>query len=187
MKASTAIVGITVIGVASYLTWSRLGDEPVDATQSAGTAAVTERPVTAAQRAAEGSDRMGNYNDDFAALNKQREGVITLPSGVQYEVLESGYGDLPAKTDSVLVRYEASLPDGRVFDTTEVDQEPLSLPLETIAVPGLREALLLMDEGAHWRVVIPPSEGFGRSGNNRLRRSDLIYDIRLVAIEATGA
>ena len=187
MKARTAIVGIAAIGVASYVIWSRGGDEPGDAASLASSPAVTERPVTAAQRATDGSDRMGNFNDDFAALNKQREGVITLPSGVQYEVLESGSGDSPVESDSVLVRYEASLPDGRVFDTTEVDQEPLSLPLESIAVPGLREALLLMDEGAHWRVVIPPSEGFGRSGNNRLRRSDLIYDIRLIAIEASDA
>lgn len=127
--------------------------------------------------------RTGTHKNDFAALNAMRQDVITLPSGVQYEVLEVGSGDVPTTSDSVLVRYQASLPDGRVFDTTEVDQEPLVLPLDTIAVPGLREALLMMPEGAHWRVVIPPSEGFGRSGNNRLRRHDLIYDIRLVAIE----
>ena len=76
------------------------------------------------------------------------------------------------------------LPDaGRVFDTTEDDQQALVLDIEDIAVPGLREALLQMREGDHWRVVIPPSQGFGRTGNNQLRRRDVIYDIRLLQIE----
>ena len=70
-----------------------------------------------------------------------------------------------------------------LYESLCKDDSSYLLALEAIAVPGLREALLLMQEGDHWRVVIPPSEGFGRSGNNRLRRRDLIYDIRLVAIE----
>ena len=129
-------------------------------------------------------DRKGHYADDFAALNAQREGVVTLPSGVQYEVLEAGSGRKPEPGETVLVRYEASLADGRIFDTTEAEPEPRKLELESIAVPGLREALLLMPAGSRWRVVIPPSQGYGRSGNNMLRRRDVIYDIHLVSIDS---
>jgi FKBP-type peptidyl-prolyl cis-trans isomerase len=131
--------------------------------------------------------RSGGYVDDFAVLNARREGVVTLPSGVQYEVLKAGSGSQPGAGDAVLVSYQASLTNGAVFDTTYEDGEPLRLQLEEIAVPGLKEALLLMNQGAKWRVVIPPSMGFGRSGNNMLRRRDLIYEIELVAVEAPPA
>jgi FKBP-type peptidyl-prolyl cis-trans isomerase FklB len=130
----------------------------------------------------ESQARQGAYKDDFAALNARRESVITLPSGVQYEVLAAGNGATPQPDDTVMLYYTGSLSDGRVFDSTQDADRPLSIELASIAVPGLREALLLMPEGSHWRVVVPPSEGFARSGNNRLRRRDLIYDIELVSI-----
>lgn len=116
-------------------------------------------------------------------LNAKRPGVVTLPSGVQYEVLEAGSGRKPKPQDSVRVDYEASLPDGRVFDTTADDTEPTILSVSSIAVPGLREALLLMPEGSRWRVVVPPNQGFRHAGNNMLRRRVLIYDVRLLSIE----
>ena len=126
--------------------------------------------------------RSGGYKDDFAVLNAMREGVVSLPSGVQYEVLRSGNGQRPIESESVRVNYTASLPNGAVFDSTQ-QGGPRVLKLEEIVVPGLKEALLLMDEGASWRIVVPPGAGFGRSGNNQLRRRDLIYDIELLAIE----
>ena len=127
--------------------------------------------------------RTKGFKDDFAALNAMRDGVVSLPSGVQYEVLKAGSGAQPTAADAVLVNYQASLTNGTVFDTTYEDGEPMRLPLNEIAVPGLREALLLMNEGAQWRVVIPPSMGFGRTSNNMMRRRDLIYEIELISIE----
>ena len=131
--------------------------------------------------------RSGGYVDDFAVLNARREGVVTLPSGVQYEVLKASSGRQPLDGDAVLISYQASLTNGTVFDTTYEDGEPLRMELDEIVVPGLKEALLLMSEGAKWRVVIPPSMGFGRSGNNQLRRRDLIYELELVTIESAQA
>lgn len=127
--------------------------------------------------------RSGAFKDDYAALNAMREGVVSLPSGVQYEVLSQGNGAKPSERDAVHVNYEATLPSGAVFDTTYEDGKPLLMKLDEIALPGLREALLLMNEGAKWRVVIPPSAGFRHSGNNMLRRRDLIYEIELIGIE----
>ena len=158
----------------------------------AGAVKMLDRDDTPAMPAADSNDavaqlesqaRQGAYKDDFAALNARRQTVVTLPSGVQYEILTAGAGDTPRPGDAVLISYTGSLSDGRVFDSTNNAGGPLSVDLDEIAVPGLREALLLMSEGSHWRVVVPPSEGFARSGNNRLRRRDLIYDIELVAIE----
>jgi len=131
--------------------------------------------------------RSRGFKDDFAALNARREGVVSLPSGVQYEVEKTGSGRQPMEGDAVLINYQASLTNGTVFDTTYEDGEPLRMELDEIVVPGLKEALLLMSEGAKWRVVIPPSMGFGRSGNNQLRRRDLIYELELVSIEGAQA
>lgn len=130
--------------------------------------------------------RTRGYVDDFAALNAKREGVVTLPSGVQYEVLKPGTGKQAAAADAVLVNYQGSLTTGAVFDSTYEDGKPARLQLAEIVVPGLKEALLLMNQGAKWRVVIPPTMGFARSGNNQLRRRDLIYEIELVGIEAAA-
>lgn len=157
----------------------------------AGAVKMLDRDDSPTMPAADSSDavaqlesqaRQGAYKDDFAALNARRETVVTLPSGVQYEILAAGTGDTPRPGDAVLISYTGSLSDGRVFDSTNDAEGPLSIELDAIAVPGLREALLQMPEGSHWRVVVPPSAGFARAGNNRLRRRDLIYDIELVAI-----
>ena len=130
--------------------------------------------------------RTRGYVDDFAVLNARREGVVSLPSGVQYEVLTAGAGKKPQPGDSVIVRYEGTLTNGAVFDSTYQDAEPARLRMDDLAVPGLKEALLLMNEGAKWRIVIPPSMGFAASGNNMLRRRDLIYEIELVSVEASA-
>jgi FKBP-type peptidyl-prolyl cis-trans isomerase FklB len=127
--------------------------------------------------------RTRGFKDDFAALNARRKGVTTLPSGVQYEVLRAGTGRTPAPGDIIVMNYQGTLTNGTVFDTTYDENEPVHMPVNKIVVPGLKEALLLMQEGAKWRVVIPPSMGFSKAGNNQLRRRDLIYDIELNSVE----
>jgi FKBP-type peptidyl-prolyl cis-trans isomerase FklB len=128
--------------------------------------------------------RVRGFADDFARLNAAREGVVVLPSGVQYEVLEAGSGKKPGADDTVLIHYEGSLTNGVVFDSTREDDKPARLAMKEIVVPGMREAVMLMNEGAKWRVVIPPAMGFGRAGNNMLRKRDLIYEIELLAVES---
>ena len=127
--------------------------------------------------------RARKWVDDFADVNAQRPGVVTLPSGVQYEVLKKGAGRTPGPEDRVTVSYEGTLTNGLVFDTTRDDGEPARLRIAEIVVPGLREALLLMTEGDKWRVVIPPPMGFGKAGNNMLRKYNLIYEIELLTVE----
>ena len=124
--------------------------------------------------------------DNFAALNAKREGVVTLPSGVQYEVLKAGSGEPPEAGDAVVISYQASFADGTVLGTSD-DSGSKYIPLNDIVVPGLKEALLLMNTGARWQVVVPPNMGFTKSGNRKLRRRDLIYDIMLVSIDRSPA
>lgn len=149
-------------------------------------AALQEDEIEAEMSSPQIPARSRGFKDDFAALNARREGVIVLPSGVQYEVLQAGSGKQPQAPDAVLINYQGSLTNGTVFDTTYEDGEPMRMQLDEIAVPGLKQVLLLMKEGARWRVVIPPKMGFAASGNNQLRRRDLIYEIELISIEGPG-
>lgn len=119
-------------------------------------------------------------NDDtLADAGYGYEVVVALPSGVQYQVLKAGSGEQPQAGDAVTVRYETYLDDGSRFGSTDARR----ISLDEIAVPGLKEALLLMNEGARWQVVVPPNMGFTKSGNRTLRRSNLTYDIELISVE----
>ncbi len=125
--------------------------------------------------------RARDYIDDYAQLNALREGVISLPSGVQYEILQTGDGKQPRASDTVRVHYRGMLANGVEFDNTYERGEPATLHLDQYLVPGLKEALLLMKEGDEWRVTIPAKMGF--RGGRLLRKRDLIYEIALIAIE----
>ncbi len=136
-------------------------------------------PVTQTESPA----RVGGFVDDYAKLNAARPGVTVTPSGVQYEVLQAGNGPQVKSSDTVMVNYQGTLTNGTVFDGTYDDGKPAPLKLDEIAVPGLKEALLLMHVGDKWRVVVPPNMGFVNFGNNRLRRRDLIYEIEIIGVE----
>lgn len=129
--------------------------------------------------------RVRAFVDDYAQLNAMREDVISLPSGVQYEVLKAGSGKQPHPSDSVTVHYRAMLATGVEFGNTYASNKPDILPLDQYIVPGLKEALLLMREGDEWRVTIPAKMGF--TGGRFLRKRDLIYEVTLLSVENTGS
>jgi FKBP-type peptidyl-prolyl cis-trans isomerase FklB len=163
----------------------RVGEEAIrdELARLQGTVAGSQSDAEGASAPPEPPARTRGYRDDFAALNAKRPGVVTLPSGLQYEVLAAGKGRKPEADDWVRIRYEGRLTTGVVFDTTLDESEPLRVRVADIVVPGLREVLLAMREGDKWHAVIPPRLGFGAVGNNMLRKRDLIYDIELVAVE----
>ena len=178
MKPSTVAIAVVLAALSGALAVILYGKmtEPTTAPEPAADDNGSAREA----RSIPGRER--GFKDDFASLNAEREGVRTLPSGVQYEIIQSGEGRQPTATDTVLVRYEMLTADGYIIDTTEDDKEPASIPLDDMVVPGLRDALLQMREGDHWLVVIPPGQGFVKTLNNRLRRRDLVVDIRLLSI-----
>jgi len=115
----------------------------------------------------------------FLAANKTKEGVVTTPSGLQYEVLKGGSGQSPKPSDSVTVDYKGSLINGREFD----HGENISFPLQGV-IPGWTEGLQLMKEGAKYRFFIPSELAYGESGAARVipPNSALIFEVDLVKV-----
>lgn len=113
--------------------------------------------------------------------NKLKKGVIVRPSGLQFRILQNGYGKRPQRTDTVRVYYTGKLINGVIFDGTSPGL-PASLNLSTV-IPGWIEALQLMREGDSWQLVIPPNLGYGvrPMGDGLIpANSTLIFDIKLV-------
>ena len=118
----------------------------------------------------------------FLATNASREGVVSLPSGLQYEVLRAGAGRRPGPDDSVKVHYRSTLIDGTEFhDSRKAEGAPETLHVSGVT-RGLTEALQLMREGGRWRIFLPADLAFGRRGP--LADRTVIYEIELLSIEA---
>ena len=104
----------------------------------------------------------------FLEENKKRPGIVTLPSGLQYEVINEGTGKKPKATDQVRCHYEGTLVDGTLFDSSIQRGEPAVFGVNQV-IPGWVEALQLMSEGAKWKLYIPSDLGLWRK---RCRRND---------------
>ena len=103
-------------------------------------------------------------SQEFLAENAQRDGVVTLDSGLQYMVMEEGAagGASPTASDSVLAHYHGTLPDGSVFDSSVERGEPATFGLSQV-IPGWTEALQLMSVGDKWRLFLPPDLAYGEA------------------------
>jgi len=116
------------------------------------------------------------------AENKAREGVVELPSGLQYEVLRPGTGDQPEPTDTVTVHYRGTLPDGTQFDSSYGRGTPVTLSLANV-IPGWQEALPLMKSGAKWKLWVPADLAYGLDGNPPIGPNQmLIFEVELLAV-----
>lgn len=145
---------------------------------------VIERRKTEMERAAEENGRAGAA---FLAANGRKDGVVTLPSGLQYKVIQEGEGMSPAPTDKVTVHYEGRLIDGTEFDSSISRGKPATFPVGGV-IPGWTEALQLMKPGAKWRLFIPPDLAYGRTGAGGSigPNSTLIFDVELISINRTA-
>ncbi len=141
-----------------------------------------------AQRAGERKRAMAGENlkrgKDFMAQNKGKEGVTTLPNGIQYEVLRKGDGEQPTAKDSVTVHYVGSLIDGQEFDSSRRRGEPASFPLGNV-IKGWQEVLPLMRVGSRWLVTIPPDLAYGVNGAGAAigPNETLVFEIELLSVE----
>ena len=120
---------------------------------------------------------------DFLAANKERAGVKTTASGLQYEVLTEGQGESPVATDTVAVNYEGRLVDGTVFDSSYQRGEPAVFRLDQV-IPGWTEGVQLMKPGAKYRFTIPPELGYGAAGAGGVIPPNAVlqFDVELLAI-----
>ncbi len=120
----------------------------------------------------------------FLAENKKKEGVKTLPSGLQYKVIKAGTGKKPKLSDTVTTHYRGTLIDGTEFDSSYKRGQPATFPVSGV-VPGWTEALQLMEEGAKWQLFIPPNLAYGeRSAGGVIGPNEtLIFEIELISIQ----
>ena len=122
--------------------------------------------------------------EKYLAENAKKEGVVTLPSGLQYQVLKEGNGRKPKATDSVVCHYEGMLIDGPMFDSSIQRGEPATFGLQQV-IAGWTEGLQLMQEGAKYRFFIPYLLGYGESGAGQSIPpfSALIFDVELIEVK----
>lgn len=135
----------------------------------------------------EEAEKMAEINkaagQQFLQKNGERENVVTLPSGLQYEVLKEGEGKSPLPSDRVEVHYTGKLIDGTVFDSSVDRGVPATFGV-TQVIPGWVEALQLMKEGAKWRLFIPSQLAYGPQGAGPTigPNSTLIFDVELLKV-----
>ncbi len=133
-------------------------------------------------RAAKEANR--KEGEDFLAANKSKEGVVTLPSGLQYKVLTEGTGPKPTASDSVVCNYRGTLINGTEFDSSYKRGEPATFPV-TGVIRGWTEALELMPVGSKWQLFIPPDLAYGErgAGADIGPNATLIFEVELVSIK----
>ena len=129
---------------------------------------------------AAGSKKEG---EAFLAANKKKQGVVELPSGLQYQVMKEGTGAKPTMNDRVRVHYHGTLIDGTVFESSVDRGEPIEFGVSGV-IPGWSEALMLMPVGSKWKLFIPSSLAYGdnQAGKDIKPGSTLIFEVELLDI-----
>ena len=118
----------------------------------------------------------------FLEQNKQKDGVITTESGLQYLILSEGRGNNPTLNDNVTVHYHGTLIDGTIFDSSVDRKQPATFPLNGV-IPGWQEALQMMSVGSKWKIFIPSELAYGESGAGAIGpNSTLIFEVELLSI-----
>lgn len=122
--------------------------------------------------------------EKYLSENAKKEGVVTLPSGLQYKVLKEGNGKSPKATDKVVCHYEGMLIDGTMFDSSIQRGEPATFPLNGV-IAGWTEGLQLMKEGAKYRFFIPYQLGYGERGAGASIPpfAALVFDVELIEVK----
>ncbi len=136
----------------------------------------------AVQKAA--GDKAKAEGEAFLTANAKKDGVKTLPSGLQYKVVTEGTGATPKATDTVTVNYRGKLVDGTEFDSSYSRNEPTTFPVKGV-IPGWTEALQLMKVGSKWELYIPANLAYGErgAGGKIPANAALIFEVELLAIK----
>jgi FKBP-type peptidyl-prolyl cis-trans isomerase len=158
-----------------------MNENDLRASMNAYRSELRAKQVLALRVAGEDNRKKG---EDFLAENKKKEGVVTLPSGLQYVVLKAGDGKKPTDADTVECHYRGTLIDGTEFDSSDRSKQPATFTV-TGVIPGWREALKLMPAGSKWQLFIPPQLAYGARGAGRDigPNATLIFELELLAIK----
>jgi FKBP-type peptidyl-prolyl cis-trans isomerase FklB len=145
-------------------------------------ALITKFVQIAKEKESEASLKEAN---DYMAVNGKKEGIVSLPSGLQYKILQDGTGAYPLATDNVTVHYKGMLTDSTQFDSSYDRGEPATFPLNRV-IPGWIEALQLMKVGSKWIIFLPPGLAYGTNppqGSPIKPNAVLVFEIELLGIE----
>jgi len=143
-----------------------------------------KRKVVAVQKEERAAREKQNLEagEAFLAGNAKQDGVVTLPSGLQYRVLETGSGRKPKATDTVTVHYRGTLIDGTEFDSSYSRKQPATFRADRV-IDGWREALSLMQEGSKWELFIPARLAYGKRGSGKIPPfSTLVFEVELLSV-----
>lgn len=156
-------------------------DEELRNTLDAYQAELRQKQAQAMKVAADGNKKEG---DAFLAANKKKEGVVTLPSGLQYKILRTGDGKKPTGADAVECNYRGTLINGTEFDSSYRTGKPAAFKVSGV-IPGWTEALKLMPVGSKWQLFIPPHLAYGERGAGQVigPNATLIFEIELLSIK----
>jgi FKBP-type peptidyl-prolyl cis-trans isomerase FklB len=122
--------------------------------------------------------------ETFLAENAKKEGIVSLPSGLQYEVITMGDGPKPLAHQTVTCHYHGTVISGEVFDSSVQRGQPASFPLNAV-IKGWTEALQLMPTGSKWRLFLPPNLAYGERELSRVigPNSTLIFEVELISFK----
>ena len=136
-----------------------------------------------AKKAQQAGDANKKAGDAFLAANKTKDGVVTLPSGLQYKILTQGTGPKPSATDTVVCNYKGTLLDNSEFDSSYSRNQPLTIPVSGV-IKGWTEALQLMPVGSKWQLFIPSDLAYGPQAKGPIGpNSTLIFEVELLSIQ----
>ncbi|MBK6436896.1 MAG: FKBP-type peptidyl-prolyl cis-trans isomerase [Rhodanobacteraceae bacterium] len=122
-------------------------------------------------------------SDKFMAENKVKKGIITLPSGIQYRVIEEGIGKRPLKNSEVTVHYRGSLTSGLEFDSSFARGVPATFKVDAV-LKGWQDILPMMKVGDHWQLFLPPEQAYGMRGQGPIGPNEaLVFEIKLVDVK----
>jgi len=158
-----------------------LTDQEAQATLTALQNDLRKKQQEMRQQATETNKKEG---EAFLAANKTKDGVVALPSGLQYKILQEGTGPKPAATDSVVCHYRGTLLDGKEFDSSYKRGQPATFPV-TGVIKGWTEALQLMPVGSKWQLFVPSELAYGDRGAGADIKpgATLIFEVELLSIQ----
>ena len=161
---------------------SQMTDDEIRSTIAAAQKDLQQKQTAKMQ---ELGDKNKKEGEAFLAENKAKEGVVTLPSGLQYKVLKAGNGPKPTASDTVVCNYRGTLINGKEFDSSYSRNEPATFPVNRV-IKGWTEALQLMPVGSKWQLFIPPDLAYGErgAGPDIQPNSTLIFEVELLSIKA---
>lgn len=174
---------VLVKGIKDVLSGNKplMTDEEVQATMTDFRKEMMDKQTARTKEAGEKNKKEG---EAFLAENKKKDGVVTLPSGLQYKIIKEGSGAKPKATDTVTVNYRGTLIDGTEFDSSYKRGQPASFKV-TGVIQGWTEALQLMKTGSKWQLFVPPSLAYGERGAGRdiTPNATLIFDVELISVQ----